>query len=88
MKNPYSVYIGTLIFIMVLNYYYIPMYFNSIFMVHVPENMMFYWSSFVFIVGDLQEEGKKAINAPLLHADPDLLPEDTLLGNIWLLLIL
>uniref|UniRef100_A0A8C2JHQ2 Parvin, beta n=1 Tax=Cyprinus carpio TaxID=7962 RepID=A0A8C2JHQ2_CYPCA len=30
-------------------------------------------------VGDLQEEGKKAINAPLLHADPDLLPEDTLL---------
>uniref|UniRef100_A0A8C2AM13 Parvin, beta n=1 Tax=Cyprinus carpio TaxID=7962 RepID=A0A8C2AM13_CYPCA len=34
-------------------------------------------------VGDLQEEGKKAINAPLLHADPDLLPEDTLLAFFY-----
>ncbi|XP_057185143.1 beta-parvin isoform X2 [Triplophysa rosa] len=30
-------------------------------------------------VSDLQEEGKNAINAPLLHAGDELLPEDTLL---------
>uniref|UniRef100_A0A671S7N7 Beta-parvin-like n=1 Tax=Sinocyclocheilus anshuiensis TaxID=1608454 RepID=A0A671S7N7_9TELE len=30
-------------------------------------------------VSDLQEHGKNAINAPLLHTDPELLPEDTLL---------
>lgn len=30
-------------------------------------------------VSDLQEEGKNAINAPLLHTSPELLPEDTLL---------
>uniref|UniRef100_A0A673IT39 Beta-parvin-like n=1 Tax=Sinocyclocheilus rhinocerous TaxID=307959 RepID=A0A673IT39_9TELE len=29
-------------------------------------------------VSDLQEDGKNAINAPLLHTDPELLPEDTL----------
>lgn len=66
------------------------MNFNSMIMVHVPENMMLmmlYSSSFVFIVSDLQEEGKNAIHAPLLHTGPELLPEDTLLGNIWLLLI-
>uniref|UniRef100_A0A672SDJ2 Parvin, beta n=1 Tax=Sinocyclocheilus grahami TaxID=75366 RepID=A0A672SDJ2_SINGR len=30
-------------------------------------------------VSDLQEDGKNAINTPLLHTDPELLPEDTLL---------
>lgn len=39
----------------------------------------------VSAVNDLQEEGKYAINAPLLPASTDLLPEDTLLGNILLL---
>lgn len=59
-------------------------------MVHVPENMvlmMLYYSLFVSLVSDLHEEGKNAINAPLLHVDPELLPEDTLLGNVLLLFI-
>lgn len=38
----------------------------------------------VSLVSDLQEEGKHAINAPLLPASADLLPEDLLLGNILL----
>lgn len=38
----------------------------------------------VSLVSDLQEEGKYAINAPLLPASADLLPEDMLLGNILL----
>lgn len=38
----------------------------------------------VSLVSDLQEEGKHAINAPLLPASTDLLPEDMLLGNILL----
>ncbi|XP_055048619.1 beta-parvin isoform X1 [Misgurnus anguillicaudatus] len=32
-------------------------------------------------VSDLQEEGKNAINAPLLHAGYEILPEDTLLDE-------
>uniref|UniRef100_A0A8C1QFT0 Parvin, beta n=1 Tax=Cyprinus carpio TaxID=7962 RepID=A0A8C1QFT0_CYPCA len=37
-------------------------------------------------VSDLQEDGKNAIITPLLHTDPELLPEDTLLGNIRFIL--
>lgn len=38
----------------------------------------------VSLVSDLQEEGKYAINAPLLPSSTDLLPEDMLLGNTLL----
>lgn len=34
----------------------------------------------VLQVSDLQEEGKNAINAPLLPSGADVHPEDTLLG--------
>lgn len=34
----------------------------------------------VLLVSDLHEEGKNAINAPLLPTGADIHPEDTLLG--------
>lgn len=39
-----------------------------------------YYGLYVFPVSDLHEEGKNAINAPLLPSGADIHPEDTLLG--------
>lgn len=36
----------------------------------------------VSLVSDLQEEGKNAINAPMLPSGTDIHPEDTLMGMI------
>lgn len=41
---------------------------------------VFTWSVSVCPVSDLHEEGKNAINAPMLPTGMDIHPEDTLLG--------